>query len=56
MNVLVQAARLCYGFAAAHGVYGKPIAVALQALGVLLMAGFAGWFGVMRWRSRKAGA
>ncbi|MGN6621557.1 MAG: SCO family protein [Sphingomonas sp.] len=52
-NVLVQAARLCYGFAAAHGVYGQPIAVALQAMGVLLIACFAGWFGFVRWRSRK---
>lgn len=55
-NVLVQAARLCYGFAAAHGVYGQPIAVALQAMGVLLIACFAGWFGFIRWRSRKARA
>jgi protein SCO1/2 len=55
-NVLVQAARLCYGFAAAHGVYGKPIAVALQAMGVLLIAGFAGWFGFIRWRARRADA
>lgn len=52
-NVFVQAARLCYGFAAAHGVYGKPIVVALQAMGVLLIAAFAGWFGFVRWRSRR---
>ena len=53
-NILVQAARLCYGFAAAHGVYGTPIAVALQAMGVLLIACFAAWFGFVRWRWRKA--
>jgi len=53
-NILVQAARLCYGFAAAHGVYGKPIAVALQAMGILLIGAFAAWFGFVRWRSRKA--
>jgi protein SCO1/2 len=52
-NILVQAARLCYGFAAAHGVYGKPIAVALQAMGILLIACFAAWFGFMRRRARK---
>ena len=53
-SILVRAARLCYGFAAAHGVYGKPIAVALQAMGVLLIACFVGWFGFVRWRARKA--
>lgn len=55
-SVFVRAARLCYGFAAAHGVYGKPILVALQAMGVLLIAAFAGWFGFVRWRSRRADA
>ena len=55
-NVLVQAARLCYGFAAAHGVYGKPIVVALQAMGVLLLAGFgfAWWLLRRRRRHREA--
>lgn len=48
-NILVQAVHLCYGFAAAHGVYGKPIVVGLQALGVLLLAGF----GLFWWRMRR---
>ena len=52
-NIIVQAARLCYGFAAAHGVYGKPIAVALQAMGVLLLAGLAIFWWLMRRRRRR---
>jgi protein SCO1/2 len=57
-NIFVQAAHLCYGFAAAHGVYGKPVVVALQALGVLLLAGFGGFWWAMRRRRkrREAGA
>lgn len=53
-NLFVRAARLCYGFAAAHGVYGEPIVVALQAMGVLLMAGLVLALLIM-WRRRRLG-
>ena len=34
-----QVAHLCYGFAAAHGRYGRPIVIAMQALSALLLVG-----------------
>lgn len=54
-NLFVRTAQLCYGFAAAHGVYGRPILVALQAMGVLLLGGFALALLIMRRRRRLSG-
>lgn len=34
-----QVAHLCYGFAAAHGRYGRAIVIAMQALSALLLVG-----------------
>lgn len=36
-----QIAQLCYGLAAAHGRYGRPVVLALQALALLMLAGMA---------------
>ncbi|WP_156678107.1 SCO family protein [Sphingomonas profundi] len=44
-----RVAHLCYGFAAAHGRYGRPIVIGLQASSALLLLGF-GAFLLRRWR------
>lgn len=45
-----RVARLCYGFAAAHGRFGRPVVIALQLLSLLLL----GAVGVLVWRRRRA--
>ena len=45
-----RVAHLCYGFAAAHGRFGRPVVIALQALSLLLLAGA----GFLFWRRRSA--
>lgn len=45
---IAQAAHLCYGFAASHGRFGRPIVVSLQVLAVLLLCVAALAF--RRWR------
>lgn len=44
-----RVAHLCYGFAAAHGRYGRPVVIALQGLSLLLIAGAA----LLFWRRRR---
>jgi len=43
---------ICYGLAAAHGVYAKPAILALRLGGIALVAAFAGflWWGLRRQR------
>ena len=43
---------LCYGFAAAHGVYGRAIVIGLQGTAILLLAAGGWWL----WRRRWLGA
>jgi protein SCO1/2 len=45
-----RVAHLCYGFAAAHGRFARPIAIALQALSALLLLAL----GAFLWRKRRA--
>lgn len=40
-GIIEQVAHLCYGFAAAHGRFGRPIVLGLQLLSLLLIAGAA---------------
>lgn len=44
-----RVAHLCYGFGAAHGSYGRPVLLALQAMAALLIAGAA----LAAWRLRR---
>lgn len=48
-GVVKQIASLCYGFASASGVYGRPIVVALKVMGVLILVAI----GILVWRVRK---
>lgn len=43
---------LCYGLAAAHGIYGQTIVTALRLLGLLTVAGLGG----LMWRLARRGA
>lgn len=45
-----RVAHLCYGFAAAHGRFGRPVVIALQVLSLLLLGGAA----ILVWRRRHA--
>ena len=45
-----RVAHLCYGFAAAHGRFGRPVVIGLQALSLLLLAATA----LLFWRRRTA--
>ena len=45
-----RVAHLCYGFAAAHGRFGRPVVMGLQGLSLLLLVGA----GLFFWRRRTA--
>ncbi|MBT0667614.1 hypothetical protein HT136_04445 [Novosphingobium profundi] len=49
---IAHIATVCYGFAAAHGVYGRTILVALQVGGMLMIVGFGTFFARMARRRR----
>ncbi|WNO52720.1 SCO family protein [Stakelama saccharophila] len=53
-SFLAHVATVCYGFAAASGIYGATIATALKAGGVVILLAFGLFFLRMAWRRRHA--
>ena len=43
-GVFARVARLCYGFAAAHGRYGQAVVTGVQLLSAALLIGAGAWF------------
>ncbi|MAX01278.1 MAG: hypothetical protein CMN72_16895, partial [Sphingomonas sp.] len=53
-GIIAHIATVCYGFAAAHGIYGRSIVTALQIGGMLMILGFGFFFLRMARRHRDA--